>query len=503
MLLKIFLVKFFIVFVLALYGIALLFIFLYSLAQAGLIIRYLRSNRKNKNKPAPEITDDQWPHVTVQLPVFNEMYVVERLIDAVAEFDYPKTKLEIQVLDDSTDETVEIVKTKVTEWKNRGFDICQIRRTVRSGFKAGALEEGLRTAKGEFIAVFDADFVPANDFLTKTIPHFADKKTGVVQTRWGHLNRDYSLLTELQAFGLDAHFTVEQVGRNEGGCFINFNGTAGVWRKECILDAGNWESDTLTEDLDLSYRAQLKGWKFIFLENIESPAELPPVISALRSQQYRWTKGGAEVARKHIGKIIRQKLPLSVKWHAIMHLLNSAVFVSIITCAILSVPLLFIKQHYPQHEKLLFIASFFMLSLLVVGGLYLVTSFARKAKGIKGLLYFFKTFPLFLSVSMGLSLHNGIAVLEGYMGRKSPFIRTPKFNQTKQNEAVSGNRYVTRSWSMLTMLEGLLMLYFLGAIFVAIYIGDYGLLPFHLMLTVGFGVIFGYSIIHSRYNSNN
>ncbi len=496
MLTKIIAVKIALIIVLVLYTLALLFIFLYSIAQAHLVFRYLRDRKKIKNSPI-EPKENVYPHVTVQLPVYNELYVVERLIDSVASFDYPSDKLEIQVLDDSTDESVDIIAKRVKLWQDKGIDIVQVRRPIRTGFKAGALVDGLITSKGEFIAIFDADFVPTKDFLQKTVPHFSDKNVGMVQTRWEHINKNYSLLTKLQAFGLDAHFSIEQVGRNSGNCFINFNGTAGIWRKSCIIDAGNWQPDTLTEDLDLSYRAQLKDWKFVYLEDVESPAELPPVMSALKSQQYRWTKGGAEVAVKQLRNVLRSNKPFLVKWHGLFHLLNSGVFVSIITCAILSVPLLFIKQYFPEFKQLFLFASLFLLSFFILAVLYWVSNSKQEKSKLKSTLYFIRTFPLFLSVMMGLSLHNAIAVLEGYFGKKTPFIRTPKFNIINNSDAWQSNKYITNQINALTLTEGLLSLYFLFAVVEAFYIGDYGLMPFHIMLTFGFATVCYYSVFQS------
>src|SRR5690606_21494629 len=285
--------------IIVIYTVAIVLIFMYALAQLNLLFNYLTSKNSEDNSEVFDFSNpEEVPFVTIQLPVFNEMYVMDRLLENIALIDYPKDKLEIQVLNDSTDETVTTTCEHVEELKKTGLDITHICRTDRSGFKAGALKEVLKIAKGEFVAIFDADFLPEPNWLKKTIPYFKDEKIGVVQTRWGHINRNYSLLTKIQAFALDAHFTLEQVGRNSKGHFINFNGTAGVWRKTCILDAGNWEGDTLTEDLDLSYRAQLKNWKFKYLEDVETPAELPVVISAARSQQFRWNKGGAENFRK-------------------------------------------------------------------------------------------------------------------------------------------------------------------------------------------------------------
>ena len=490
-------VKITLIIILVLYTLSLLFIFLYSLVQAHLVYRYLRKNKSQKGFQLPE-NKNVLPYVTVQLPVYNEKYVIERLIDSVASFDYPADKLEIQVLDDSSDESVDSIAKRVSFWHKKGIDIIQIRRQNRSGFKAGALKEGLAIAKSELIAIFDADFIPNKDFLLKTVPHFVNKNIGMVQTRWEHINRKYSMLTNLQAFGLDAHFFVEQVCWNAGNCFINFNGTAGVWRKSCIINAGNWQSDTLTADLDLSYRAQLKGWKFIYLEDVPSPSELPPVMSALKSQQYRWTKGGAEVAKKQLRKLLRSKIPFSVKCHGLFHLLNSAVFISIITSAVLSVPLLLIKQHFSEFKQVSAFASLFLLSFLILAVFYWASSGNRYANKLKGSLHFITTFPLFLSMMMGLSLHNAIAVLEGYFGKKTPFIRTPKFNIVKGNDDWKDNDYVTRHINALTVTEGLLSLYFLSAVVMAFFIRDYGLLPFHLMLTFGFATVCYHSVFQSR-----
>ncbi|HPE82125.1 MAG TPA: glycosyltransferase family 2 protein, partial [Aequorivita sp.] len=292
--------------IITVYSIALLLIFMYALAQLNLLFNYLTARKGHKNSPTFDFSKEvEIPKVTIQLPVYNELYVMQRLLDNIAQIDYPKDKLEIQVLDDSTDESFAQTAQHIRELQKTGLDIQHITRKNREGFKAGALKEGLKIAKGEYIAIFDADFLPKKDWLKNTVPYFKDPEIGVVQTRWSHLNRDYSILTRVQAFALDAHFTLEQVGRNSKGHFINFNGTAGVWRKECILDAGNWEGDTLTEDLDLSYRAQLKMWKFKYLEEVETPAELPMVISAARSQQFRWNKGGAENFQKMAWRVFK------------------------------------------------------------------------------------------------------------------------------------------------------------------------------------------------------
>lgn len=363
----------------------------------------------------------------MQLPVFNELYVVERLIDSITNLDYPRDRFEIQVLDDSTDETSELINSKITHLKSRGFDASHIKRENRTEYKAGALANGLTSARGQFIAIFDADFLPAPDFLVKTIPHFQDARVGAVQTRWEHINENYSTLTQLQAFGLDAHFSIEQKGRDSGGCLINFNGTAGVFRKQCILDAGNWQQDTLTEDLDLSYRAQLKGWKFKYLETVGTPAELPVSMNALKTQQFRWTKGAAECSRKHLISVFRSKeLSILSKIHALFHLTNGIVFPCILLSSVLSVPLFLIKQIYPAYSSIFLYASFSLISLFLLSLFYWVS--AIHAQNNISFISFLKRFLMFLSFSMGFSLHNSVAVIDGYLGKKLPFIRTPKFN---------------------------------------------------------------------------
>ncbi|MCF8368832.1 MAG: glycosyltransferase family 2 protein [Bacteroidales bacterium] len=484
--------------ILAIYGSALLLIFVYSAMQLMLVINY---RQRNKTSEIPELfkPEGKFPFVTIQLPVFNELYVVERLIEVVSKFNYPVDRFEIQVLDDSTDESLEIARGKVEEIKRKGIQIELIERPERIGFKAGALDYGLKRAKGDFIAIFDADFIPDPDFLLKTIPYFGDENIGVVQTRWGHINKNYSLLTRLQAFGLDAHFTVEQGGRNVAGHFINFNGTAGVWRKKCIEDAGGWEHDTLTEDLDLSYRAQLNGWKFKFLEDVVTPAELPVVMSALKNQQFRWTKGGAENFVKMIPRILRnKKVSIKTKIHGIFHLFNSAIFLCVFATAFFSVPILFVKHNNPQYDLLFNISSLFLICTAMLM-LFYWTSFQEKSKNfLKSISIFFSRFVMFLSTSMGLSLHNSVAVLEGYSGKKSSFIRTPKFNIVSKSDKWKGNVYISRNLNLVTVTEGLLALYFLFAIISSVFLQEYGLLPFHIMLFWGFGFVFWLTVRQVR-----
>ena len=478
--------------VVILYSLALLLIFLFSLGQLNLSIHYRRAKRKKNSDKDNGKPLSRLPHVTVQLPVYNELYVIDRLIDAIACLEYPREKLEIQVLDDSTDETVDAIAGKVIAMQKNGIEIHHIRRPDREGFKAGALKYGLQTAKGSLIAIFDADFIPKPGFLTDTVPHFADDKVGVVQTRWGHLNKNYSLLTKLQAFGLDAHFSVEQTGRSEAGSFINFNGTAGVWRKRCIEDAGGWSPDTLTEDLDLSYRAQLKGWKFKYMEDVEAPAELPVLMSAVKSQQYRWNKGAAETARKNLGKVLRSGIGLENKIHAVFHLFNSSIFVCLLLAAILSIPMLYIKFLNPDYNILFNIGSVFLLGFFSIGYFYWIA--AKRMEPTRTARYFLRIFPFFLTVSMGLSLHNAFAVLEGLFGYKTPFVRTPKFNVTDNDKKWHSNIYIKNKINLVTIAEGILTIYFIFGIAFGIHLQDFGLILFHLMLAAGFGSVFYYSV---------
>ncbi len=481
---------------LSVYIAALLFIFLYSLSLLSLVLLYLKNRRSRSGERSLPGKMRAYPCVTVQLPVYNELYVVERLIDSVAAFDYPKDRLEIQVLDDSSDETSSLIESSVNRWKATGLDIYHVRRVNRSGYKAGALANGLATARGELIAIFDADFLPPPDFLLKTVQYFEDKSIGVVQTRWGHVNQDYSLLTDLQAFALDAHFTVEQAGRHAGNHFINFNGTGGIWRKECILDAGNWQSDTLTEDLDLSYRAQLKGWKFMYLEDVVTPAELPVTMSALKTQQFRWTKGGAECARKNLLPVLKSPhLSLATKLHAASHLLNSTVFLCIMLSAALSIPLLIIKHNDIDHAYTYYYASFSLLSLVLLGFFYWAPNVGRPLKS--QLIYPFK-FLVFLSVSMGFSLHNTVALIEAYSGHKIAFERTPKLNIVSRSDGWRGKRYLTSGINWIAVLEGLMACYFAWGVYIGYRIVDYGLIPFHLMLALGFGTVSAYSFWQAK-----
>jgi len=478
--------------IISLYTLALLLVFFYSLAQLNLLFNYLKHKKSGTHGLLIDLSKKELvPYVTIQLPIYNEAYVVERLLENIALMEYPKDRLEIQVLDDSTDASVEKTASLIKGLQDTGLDIVHVRRTNREGYKAGALKEGLSVAKGSLIAIFDADFLPKKDWLLQTVPHFGSEDIGVVQTRWGHINRDYSILTRIQAFALDAHFTLEQVGRNAQGHFINFNGTAGIWRKECIVDAGNWEGDTLTEDLDLSYRAQLKNWRFKYLEEVETPAELPVVISAARSQQFRWNKGGAENFRKSVGKVLRAPhLNWKTKFHGVMHLLNSSMFLCVFTVAVLSIPMMYIKSIFPELAWVFEVTSFFIVSTIILFICYWFTYKNIQGKGIEHFLQYIGLFFTFFSVALGFSLHNSLAVLEGHTGKRSEFVRTPKFNINSIKDSWKGNQYLSKKISPNVILEGFLMCYFFYGMYIAVPLNDFGLFPFHFMLFLGFGFVF-------------
>ncbi|GAB1372302.1 glycosyltransferase family 2 protein [Candidatus Kapaibacterium sp.] len=458
----------------------------------GLVLLYYYRKTHNLKLPDVELAKNA-PMVTVQLPMYNEMFVVERLIQSVCEIDYPKERLEIQVLDDSTDETVKIAQNTVEKYKNLGFNIKYIHRTDRSGYKAGALKYGLEIAEGEFVAIFDADFVPNPDFLKKTVPHFNNPNVGMVQTRWEHLNEEYSYLTKAQALALDGHFVLEQQVRNKAGFFINFNGTAGIWRKETILDAGNWHSDTLTEDLDLSYRAQLRGWKFMYLNDVTSPAELPADINALKTQQFRWTKGAVETAKKILPLVMRSNLPLKMKLESFVHLTSNIVFPFIIIVALLNVPLVVIKNTVGGFDQYYSLMSVFVLASVST---FLFYSFAQKAIHLdwrKRLLLF----PLFLAGSMGFAVNNTKAVLEALIGKKTGFARTPKDGSVGTQRVQMKPAYKQRKISAVVVFELLLALYFVVGITISLIYVEIAAIPFQLLFLLGFGTVGYMSLRHA------
>ncbi|NCS87892.1 MAG: glycosyl transferase family 2 [Ignavibacteria bacterium CG2_30_36_16] len=464
---------------------------LFVFGSHGFIMIYYHRKYKNvKNKQNEKFEPTEF--VTIQLPLYNELYVVERIIDTTCEIEYPKDKFEIQVLDDSTDETVNIVAGIVEKKQAEGFNIYHIRRDSRKGFKAGALREGLKSAKGVFIAIFDADFIPKKDFLKKTLSFFTDDKVGMVQTRWEHLNGDYSILTKAQALALDGHFVIEQSVRNKAGFFINFNGTGGVWRKSCILDAGNWQDDTLTEDLDLSYRAQLNGWRFVFLKDFTSPAELPSEINALKNQQFRWTKGAIETAKKILPLVWKSRVPLRIKLQATFHLTNNLVFPFILLSAILNVPLIFIKNS-GSHEAYFALLSMFVLAFVSSFLFYMYAQKDIRSDWRKKIVLF----PLFMAGSMGFAVNNSRAVIEGLLNRKSEFVRTPKFNVETEKDSWKGKRYTSRKLGFSTIVELVMAIYCLVGIAASIYFLEIAALPFQLMFFIGFAFVSFTSIKHA------
>lgn len=475
------------------YSLISLVLLVYSTVEFSLLLNFLFRKKRNRKRKWDEL-----PHVTIQLPLYNESYVVERLIDAVVKIEYPKEKLEIQVLDDSNDDTVEKAAQKVAFYREKGFDIMHVRREDRVGFKAGALDYGLKSAKGEFIAIFDADFLPDSQFLLDGIQYFHDEKVGVVQTRWTYVNEGYSLLTKVQTIMLNTHFSVEQSGRNKSGAYINFNGTAGIWRRDCIDDAGGWEADTLTEDLDLSFRAQMRGWKFSYVRDIESPSELPITLPGYKAQQFRWSKGAAECARKNIPSLLRSKMTSSwAKWVGVFHLLNSSVYLLVLSFILLSFPIAYSLHQLPEGSWIfqmipLFLVSNFLLFCVFIGG----NLVKKKLKW-----YEVPLFPLlmivFLILNMGISLYMAIGILEGYAGKKSEFVRTPKFNVKGRQAQKEKNRYARIQITPLLILEVLFIAYGVFQIIYASSIGDLPAIIFASMFTLGFSYNVATTVYHS------
>ncbi len=487
-----------------LYAAAMLVLLVFGLNQLWLAYRHARADRLRPG-PVPEpdaLAVDgpatAWPTLTVQLPLYNERYVAARLIDACVRLEYPAGRLELQVLDDSTDETRAVVAERVAHWRRRGVDIVHVCRDDRAGYKAGALANGLGFARGDLVAVFDADFVPPADFLLRTVPYFfeasddlAESGIGLVQARWSHLNVG-SMLTLAQSALLDAHFVIEQGVRHETNCFMNFNGTAGVWRRACIDAAGGWQADTLTEDLDLSYRAQLAGWRFRFVGDLGVPAELPASVAAWRQQQFRWTKGTAETARKMLGRLWRARLPLRVKLEGTLHLTGFVVFPAILTAAVLHAPLL------TAHALGAGVSDAYLgamgLGLFAFAGMILAHLFAQRA------LYAdwprrMLLFPWFLAASMGLALSNTKGAAEALLRRRSPFIRTPKLSASVRPW---GNDYGSSERSALTWMEGTLTLYCAAGFVALVVSGEWGAVPFQLMFTVGFGFVCVHDAVQQR-----
>ncbi len=421
------------------------------------------------------------PKVTVQLPIFNEIYVVERLLKSVSELDYPRDRLQIQVLDDSTDDTRHLTRLCVEALQARGLNVELIHRTDRSGFKAGALEAGLATAEGEFICILDADFVPQPDLLHKTVHHFTDPGVGMIQTRWGHLNRRYSLLTRVQAMFLDGHLLLEQTARSRSGRFFNFNGTAGVWRRSCIEEAGGWQHDTLTEDLDLSYRAQLVGWKFIFLPDVITPAELPVDMNGFKSQQHRWTKGSIQTCKKLLPTIWRSHLSFPLKLEATAHLTSNFAYLLLACLCVLLHP----SIGGPQSgwvRMLLVDVPIFLTASLSVGVFYICAQRElHPTSWMKEILFL----PALLALGVGLSLNNARAVLEAVFNHESEFARTPKYGIERKRQQWRNAKYMPLK-SLLPIAEMAFALYFTYFIWFAIKHGQFLSVPFLAMFQIGF-----------------
>jgi len=452
----------------------------YGLHRYWLVYEYFKY-RQNRPPQPPEPSD--WPKVTIQLPIYNERYVVDRLIDAVAALDYPRDRLEIQVLDDSTDETQQVARAAVERQRALGLPIQYLHRTNRVGFKAGALAEGLRLATGELIAIFDADFLPPPDFLRRTVPYLvADPKVGMVQARWTYVNRQYSLLTEIEAILLDGHFVIEHGARFRRGVFFNFNGTAGVWRRAAIEDAGGWHYDTLTEDTDLSYRAQLRGWKFIYLPEVECPSELPVEMNAFKTQQARWAKGLMQTARKTLPLVLRAPVSWRIKAEAVLHLTANISYPLMVVLSVILLPAMIVRFYQGWFQMLLIDLPLFVASTCSVSTFYLVSQRELYPKTWKRT---FLLLPMVMAVGIGLCVRNARAVLEALFGIRSEFARTPKYRIEQKGQSWLRNKYRRRAgWS--PVVELALGAYFLFTVFYAYQNENYATLPFLLLFVWGY-----------------
>ncbi len=454
----------------------------YGLHRYWMIYLYYRYRRQQ-----PRATGQlrELPAVTVQLPMYNEMYVAERLLDAVAALDYPSDKLEIQVLDDSTDETTQIVARKLAELRELGINVSHIHRSDRTGFKAGALENGLRTARGEFIAIFDADFLPPKSLLKDLIHHFADPRIGMVQTRWGHINEDHSLLTKVQSMLLDGHFLIEQTARSHSGRFFNFNGTGGIWRRSCIEDSGGWQHDTLAEDLDLSYRAQINGWRFVYLPTVITPAELPVDMNAFKAQQHRWAKGSMQTCKKLLPLLWRSNVPLKIKFEGTVHLTSNLGYVMLLVLCIFlhgSVAAAAARasgDNSVMKVLLVDVPLFFGASVSMVS-FYFCAQKELHPKWWKRLLYI----PCLMAVGTGLCINNARAVLEAIFNHKSDFVRTPKYGFANRRPRKAAGYKALRG--IVPFIELAFSAYFAWRIFQACDCSQWAMIPFMLIFHVGF-----------------
>ena len=441
-------------------------------------------HRHKYRLPTPKARFEQLPRVTIQLPIFNEMYVTERLIGAVAKIDYPRDLLEIQVLDDSTDETQGIARACVDRYRAEGLDIVYVHRTNRKGFKAGALENGLATARGELVAVFDADFIPEADFLRRTVDFFTDPGIGMVQARWGHLNRDYSVLTQAQAILLDGHFVIEHTARNRSGRFFNFNGTAGIWRRTAIADGGGWQHDTLTEDLDLSYRAQMKGWRFVYLFDLVTPAEVPVEMNSFKSQQHRWAKGSIQTALKLWPLVKKANLPKEVRREAWMHLTANIAYLLMIPLTILLPITVVVRVSHGWYEVLLLDIPFFAAATLSVVTFY---ASSQREQG-KSWWERVKYLPLVMALGIGMSVNQARAVVEALMGYETGFTRTPKHGVKGAGDSVVRKRYKA-AVTFQPIVELALAAYMTYGVMYLIEREVYYSLPFLVLFQVGFAYV--------------
>jgi cellulose synthase/poly-beta-1,6-N-acetylglucosamine synthase-like glycosyltransferase len=443
--------------------------------------------------PGARFAEADLPHITVQLPLFNELYVVERLVKAVTEIDYPHDKLEIQVLDDSTDETVKVAQAVVEKYAAQGFDIHYIHRMDRTGFKAGALENGNKTAKGELLAIFDADFVPKPDCLRKLVDFFTDPLVGCAQMRWSHINGSYNLLTRLQTIMLDGHFVVEQTTRNRTGGFFNFNGTAGIWRRRAIETSGGWQHDTLTEDTDLSFRAQLMGWKFVYLLDEEAPAEIPVEINSFKAQQRRWAKGVMQVGLKLYPRIWLAPLPLRVKLEMFFRLTGNISYPLMIVASFLQFPLLLVRYNQPFYHLMVLDLPLLFFSSLSVVMFYGSAVWYLDEKRAPRMLHL----PLVMGLGIGLAFSNARAVIEALMGVKSEFVRTPKYRVEETTDATWKRKKYKRKRGLLPLLELGFAIYFLLAIVYAGRLHMWGTIPFLLLFFFGFGYMGVMSVLQT------
>jgi cellulose synthase/poly-beta-1,6-N-acetylglucosamine synthase-like glycosyltransferase len=456
---------------------------------------YLYYKKKKNSSTEPEQRFSELPQVTVQLPIFNEQYVVDRLLQAVCRLEYPREKLQIQVLDDSTDETVDVAENLVEHYASQGFNISYHHRSDRTGYKAGALHEGLKSASGEFVAIFDADFVPPANFLQRIIHHFTEPKVGMVQTRWSHINRNYSFLTEVEAILLDGHFVLEHSGRARHNVFFNFNGTAGIWRRVAIDDAGGWEHDTLTEDTDLSYRAQLKGWKFVYRQDVECPAELPVEMTAFKTQQARWAKGLIQTGKKILPKVLKSDQPFRVKLEAWYHLTANLSYPLMIILSVLLLPAMVIRFYQGWFQMLYIDIPLFLASTFSISSFYLVSQRELFPRTWPRAIFYI---PFLMAIGIGLTVTNTRAVLEALIGKQTAFARTPKYRVESRKDVVRGAKYRKRL-GLVPWIEMLIGTYFAMTVYYALTNENYLTVPFLMLFVCGYWYTGLMSLLQGRF----